>query len=166
MLSEAEKRRHRCCFTGHRHEKLAQPENEVKNWLRLQIERAVADGYTTFVTGMAMGVDIWAGQIVAEMKKDDPRLHLIAAVPWQGFSSRWHEEWKEQYKDLIAKADIVKNIGSRYSPEVFDDRNKWMVDHSCRLIAYYNGTPGGTMSTVNYAVTTAGIEVVVGGTQV
>lgn len=166
MLSEAEKRRHRCCFTGHRPEKLAQPKAEVKDWLRLQIERAVSDGYTTFVTGMAMGVDIWAGQIVAEMKKDDPRLYLIAAVPWQGFSSRWHEEWKEQYKDLITKADIVKNIASRYSPEVFDDRNKWMVDHSCRLIAYYNGAPGGTMSTVNYAVSTAGIEVVVGGTQV
>lgn len=82
MLSEAEKRKHRCCFTGHRPEKLAQSETEVKEWLRLQIERAVADGYTTFITGMAMGVDIWAGQIVAEMKKNDPRLRLIAAVPW------------------------------------------------------------------------------------
>ena len=30
-------------------------------------------------------------------------------------------------------------------------RNEWMVDHSNRVIAYYNGTPGGTRNTIEYA---------------
>ena len=30
-------------------------------------------------------------------------------------------------------------------------RNEWMVDHSGRVIAYYNGTPGGTRNTIEYA---------------
>ena len=38
-------------------------------------------------------------------------------------------------------------------------RNEWMVDHSNRVIAYYNGTPGGTRNTIEYAEK-KGIEVV------
>ena len=164
MLSEAEKRKYRCCFTGHRPGKLKQLEAEVKNWLRQQIMQAVADGYTTFITGMAMGVDIWAGQIVTELRETDPRLHLIAAVPWSGFPARWHDEWKAQYNDLLNKADIVRNIQTHYSSAVFQLRNEWMVDHSSRLIAFYNGESGGTRNTIKYAQKVGNIEIVVGGT--
>lgn len=30
-------------------------------------------------------------------------------------------------------------------------RNKWMVDHSARVIAIYNGASGGTAKTIAYA---------------
>ena len=36
MATEEEKRLHRCCFTGHRPEKLGATEEEVKAWLELQ----------------------------------------------------------------------------------------------------------------------------------
>ena len=62
MASEQEKRLHRCCFTGHRPEKLEQSEDEIREWLTEQIENAIDDGYLTFISGMAMGVDIWAGE--------------------------------------------------------------------------------------------------------
>ena len=29
--------------------------------------------------------------------------------------------------------------------------NVWMVDHSSRVIAYYNGSAGGTKNTIDYA---------------
>ena len=164
MAAEAEKRLHRCCFTGHRPEKLTQSEFEVKVWLREQIEQAVAEGYTTFITVMAMGVDIWAGQIVVELKKANPNLHLIAAVPWPGFSSRWHDDWKQQYQQLLADADLVREVKKSYSPSVFQDRNEWMVNHSHRVIAYYNGQAGGTRNTIDYAHSIEyPVELIVGG---
>ena len=61
---ENEKRLHRCCFTGHRPEKLSLSENEVKHLLEKAIDNAIADGYVTFITGMAKGTDIWAVEIV------------------------------------------------------------------------------------------------------
>ena len=42
---ENEKRLHRCCFTGHRPEKLSLSENEVKHLLEKAIDNAIADGY-------------------------------------------------------------------------------------------------------------------------
>ena len=61
MATEAEKRMHRCCFTGHRPEKLQAPEGVVTAALEKEIRQAIADGFNVFITGMARGVDICAG---------------------------------------------------------------------------------------------------------
>lgn len=162
MSTEEEKRLHRCCFTGHRSEKLSQSPEEVKQWLAIQIEAAIADGFLTFITGMGMGVDIWAGEIVLRLRESDPRLHLIAVVPWPGFSVRWNAEWKQRYNDVIRRADLVKFVRKSYESSIFTRRNTWMVDHSARVIGYYNGEDGGTKDTIEYAES-QGVEVVVGG---
>lgn len=85
---ETEKRLHRCCFTGHRPEKLSLYENEVKPLLEKAIDNAIADGYVTFITGMAKGTDIWAAEIVLEKKKHNTALHLICAIPHPGFENK------------------------------------------------------------------------------
>ena len=114
MATEEEKRRHRCCFTGHRPEKLNATEEQVKRWLEEKIDQAIADGYVTFITGCAMGVDIWAAQIVIQRKSLVPELHLIAATPWPGFARRWNEVWQKQYNELMLKADLVVNVSDHY----------------------------------------------------
>ena len=157
--NESELRLHRCCFTGHRPEKLDESPEDVQAWLEAQIDRAITDGYTTFISGCAMGVDIWAGQIVLRKKADHPGIHLIAATPWPGFSSRWNDDWRQQYTDLLRDADLVINVCTHYHNGVFQQRNEWMVDHSNRVIAYYNGAPGGTKNTIGYALSN-GVEVV------
>lgn len=150
-MTEEEKRLHRCCFSGHRPEKLNESEEEVKQWLEQQIDQAIADGYQTFISGCAMGVDIWAGQIVLKKKATNPRIHLIAATPWPRFAGRWNEEWQSQYNDLLSNADLIVNVCDHYHNGVFQQRNVWMVDHSNRVIAYFNGSPGGTRNTIEYA---------------
>ena len=93
MLMEREELRlHRCCFTGNRPEKLTGSIESVKEYLAAQIEEAISEGYTTFITGCDRGVDIWAGQIVLEKKTVHPELHLIAATPWPGFANKWSQD--------------------------------------------------------------------------
>ena len=57
MVSEAELRKHRCCFTGHRPEKLRRSEAVIRADLEHEIRNAVLKGITVFITGMARGVD-------------------------------------------------------------------------------------------------------------
>lgn len=165
MPTEEEKRLHRCCFSGHRPEKLTEQPEQIQAWLREQIEQSVAAGYTTFISGCGMGVDIWAGQIVIRMRDEEKEkagissLRLIAATPWPGFSSRWSTDWQQQYSDLLQHADLIVPVSKHYGEEVFQKRNRWMVDHSNRLIAFFNGAPGGTRDTIEYAQG-KGIEVI------
>lgn len=157
-MTEKEKRKKRCCFTGHRPQKLCQSETKIKRDLRLAIEAAIASGYSTFITGMAYGVDIWAGEIVVQLREDNPELHLIAAVPFDGFESRWSVGWKAAYRNLLENADLVRYICASYNDEAYQRRNEWMVDHSALVIAVFNGEKGGTKNTIDYAQK-QGIEV-------
>lgn len=144
-------RMHRCCFTGHRPQKLTRSEREIKDDLEAAIKQAIADGYTTFITGMAYGVDIWAGQIVVRLREQNPNLHLIAAVPFRGFEDRWSADWRRAYAELLEQADLVKYICPGYSAGAYQRRNEWMVDHASWVIAVFNGEPSGTKNTIDYA---------------
>lgn len=44
-MSEAELRMHRCCFTGHRPDKMTLGEKEIKPMLEKAIDEAIEDGY-------------------------------------------------------------------------------------------------------------------------
>ena len=124
-MTEAEKRQRRCCFTGHRPQKLRRSEREIKIELERAIRDAIANGYSTFITGMAYGVDIWAGEIVIRLREANPELHL--------------------------RADLVKTICPSYNAGAYQRRNEWMVDHSAQVIAVFNGEKSGTKNTIDYA---------------
>ena len=150
-MTEQEKCLHRCCFAGHRPEGILLSETTAKDWLRFQIQQAITDGYTTFITGMGMGVDIWAAQIVLDLREVNPSLHLIAVEPYPGFAAKWTEEWRGKYDQVIRNADLVKRMSQNYHPEAINARITWMVSHSSRLIAIYNGSKGYTGAFVDQA---------------
>lgn len=150
-MTEQELRQYRCCFTGHRPEKLGASEAVVVAGLKKEISTAMADGFQTFISGMARGVDLWAAEIVLSLRDEGAAIRLICASPYRGFEVRWSQEWQERYQQVMEKADLVRFICPRYSRDCFQRRNEWMVDHSARVIAAYNGQPGGTRNTVEYA---------------
>lgn len=149
----------RCCFTGHRPEKLDMSERTVKKLLESAIKQAVEEGFYTFITGMARGIDMWAGEIVLKLKKHNSDIHLICTPPYEGFEKRWDLSEQKLYHNILEKADYTKYICEHYSRSCFQIRNCYMVDHSKRVIAFYNGASGGTKNTIDYA-TRKGVEVI------
>ena len=151
QMTEEEKRLHRCCFTGHRPEKLAAPEWQIKRELEREIRQAIADGLDVFITGMARGVDIWAAEIVLNLRDSGMPIRLMCASPFDGFERSWNEEWQQRYRQIMASADHTLFICKGYSRSCFQIRNEWMVNHSARVIAVFNGEKGGTKNTIDYA---------------
>jgi uncharacterized phage-like protein YoqJ len=150
-MTEIDKRRHRCCFTGHRPEKLSRSAEAVKVRLEEEILKTVSEDLTVFITGMARGVDIWAAEIVLRLKDAGLPLRLICAVPYVGFELRWNPAWREKYSSVLERADFVHYTRPSYSRDCFQIRNQWMVDHSAKVIAVFNGQPSGTKNTIEYA---------------
>lgn len=151
-MSETEKRKYRVCFTGHRPEKLTRCEKSIKKDLEKEIRRAVADGVNVFITGMARGVDIWASQIVLMLRDEGYDVKLVCACPYDGFERGWSQEWQKAYREILEEADFVKYVCEGYSRACFQKRNEWMVNHSARVIAIFNGEKSGTKNTIDYAM--------------
>ena len=148
-----------CCFTGHRPEKLNITENEVKQLLRIAIRNAVNGGYTTFVSGMAMGFDIWAAEIVLEFKKTNPVLNLVCALPFSTFYRGRRKSEQEKYHNILSHSSLTHISFPFYDPRSYQSRNMWMVDNSSLVIAAFTGESGGTRNTVDYAKQ-EGLEIV------
>ena len=150
-IIKREAQEHSCCFTGHRPQKLLRPGAEIKVDLERAIQHAIYGGFVSFLTGMACGVGLWAGEIIIRLREENPALRLICAVPYPDFPARWSADWKERYARIVKEADEVEVVSLRYHPGVFQWRNEWMVNHSGLVIAVYNGRPGGTRNTIVYA---------------
>ena len=150
--------KHACAFTGHRPERLDAPEDDVKKWLEERIRKAIEDGYTDFITGMHPGVDLWAAEILLNLKNEGKAIRIIAACAFKGMEDRWDNRWKSRYNRVLKTADEVHVIASHPGRAVYTRRDEWMVDHASRLIAVFTGAPGGTKKTVDYAVK-KGLEV-------
>lgn len=73
------------CFTGHIPQKLfgynpyASGNLELLLTLRKVIEEKIENGTTTFITGMALGINMWAARIVLTLKKIEP-VHPIDCI--------------------------------------------------------------------------------------
>lgn len=143
--------RKRCCFTGHRPDKVGKNENFIKEQLRKCIKDAIQEGYLTFISGMAMGVDMWAAEIVIEEKENNPEIKLVCASPYPDFEKNRSLADRIKYQFVIENSDYIINVSDKYTRFCFQIRNMWMVDRADRVIAVYNGSRGGTHNTVEYA---------------
>jgi len=147
------------CFSGYRPGKFSYVlKNGNEAYLALRerigqaISQALADGYTGFMVGMADGFDLTAGSVLLELKDKQPEkadVNLVAVLPFEGH--RVSELWRGLHQLVLERADEVITLASKYHPRAYHDRNRYMVDHSSRLICYYDGIKGGTEYTVKYA---------------
>ena len=140
-----------CCFTGHRPEKLNISETQAKELLKNQILNCIEMGITTFISGMARGIDMWGAEIVLELKEHNKDLALVCAIPFDGFEKNWSMPERNRYNYILSKCSYKEYICSHYIPACFQIRNVWMVNRSSLVLAMYTGAAGGTKNTIKYA---------------
>ena len=146
-----------CCFTGHRPKGLPWGTNEnleeaivFKQNLENEIIKAIQKGIDTFITGMAQGVDLIAGEIIIKLKKKYT-LNLVAAIPCKEQTLNWSFKDIQRYENILKSCDKVVYVSQSYNKDCMLKRNRYMVDNSNLLIACWNGKPSGTSYTINYA---------------
>lgn len=136
--------------TGHRPDKLGgyDEQNPLRTWVRAQIHAALEDlKPEKAISGMALGVDSDFAEACVALG-----IPFIAAVPFQGQESRWPQASQERYKKLLARAaEVVYVSPPGYATWKFHARNQYMVDNCNLLLAVFDGSVGGTSSTVCYA---------------
>ena len=148
-----------CMFTGHRPQSLPFKFDEsderckkLKILLSSIIRAQIENGVTHFLSGMALGIDCYAAEIVLELRKEYPAVTLEAVIPCANQSSKWNGQQVMRYNKILAQCDNKTILQQEYTPYCMAKRNRYMVDHSDYVIAVWNGKNSGTGATVRYAV--------------
>ncbi|MDD4312311.1 MAG: SLOG family protein, partial [Eubacteriales bacterium] len=151
-----------CCFTGHRPDALPAFGNEQAEemislvyLLNRAVESAIEDGVTEFYVGGAQGFDTLAAECVLRQRETHPALSLHLALPGKNQTSGWNARDKARYASILSEATDVWYAHDLCSPESMKRRNRYLVDHTGRCVAYLRRMRGGTLYTVNYALDSA-----------
>lgn len=136
-----------CCVTGHR-DISSEKIGGVREALKQEIERAIAQGFTTFLSGFAQGADLYFAELVMEQIERHPHLRLEAAIPYANrLKSR-----DAAFQKCLQACQAVHVQQETYSTDCFMNRNRYLVSRSSRVIAVYDGREtGGTLFTMRYA---------------
>ena len=160
-------------FTGHR-----TYDGQAAAALRATVGELYARGFRTFLCGMAMGFDLAAAEAVLACRDSQtasvfspavasvsaffpephsphmpmPGLRLVAVIPFRGQESRFPAVDRERFRRVLAAADHSVTLSPSYHAGCYAVRNNYLVEHAALLVAWYDGSPGGTHYTVRRAL--------------
>ena len=126
-------------FTGHRTYRGA-----AADALRRTVGELYARGFRNFLSGMAVGFDLAAAEAVLELRERAPGVRLVAAVPFRGQEMRFSPADRERFRRVLAEADSVEVLAPAYHRGCYAVRNDFLVYNARVLVAWYDGSPGGT----------------------
>ncbi len=149
-----------CCFTGHRPDRLPWGADEsdprclaAKKAIGDALERAWRAGCRHFICGMARGADLYFAEAVLALRERRPEVLLECARPCETQADSWPEPERRRYAAILAQCNYETLVQHTYDRFCMARRNRYMVDHSARLIALYDGEPrGGTFQTLALAL--------------
>ena len=124
----------------------------MKRRISAAVEAAYEEGYRHFLCGMALGCDLYFCEAVLALREKRPGVTAEAAVPCPAQADAWAPDQRERYKRLVEACDFETLVSAKYTPYCMQRRDRYMVDHSSLLIAAFDGTPGGTRYTMQYAM--------------
>lgn len=127
-----------------------------------EIDRMRQKGRETFLTGMAQGPELWCAETVLDLKKayPDETIRLVAVIPYEEQANNWKDDYRERYYNILARADDVITLQTRYSGECMRNHSTYLVEASSHLIAVYNGSGGRTRAAVDHAIK-KGLDVII-----
>ena len=151
--------RQTCCFTGHRPDKLPWGLDEedprcaaLKRSLDREREELYRRGFRHFISGMAMGCDLYFAQSALELRERRTGVTVEGAVPCPTQASRWPPLLRRRWRDILDRCDLETVVQQNYDRWCMLRRDRYLVDRSAVILAVFDGTPGGTRYTLDYAM--------------
>lgn len=133
-------------FTGHR-----RYGGQCDDALRAVVRTLYARGLRSFWSGMAAGFDLAAAEAVLALREELPGVRLCCAVPFPAQADRYAAADRSRYARILSCADETTILAARYEPRCYLRRDEFMVERSSVVVAWYDGSKGGTRYTWEYA---------------
>ncbi len=114
-------------------------------YIKLAIKKALLQlldqGLEWVMVSGQLGVEMWAAEVVVELrKKDFPDLKLAIVTPFLEQESNWSDKNKEWYQSIIQMADYVDSVTKRKydSPSQFRLKNQFAIQKTDSLLLVYD----------------------------
>lgn len=126
----------------------------IKKVLEKRLVSFIEEGLEWVIISGQLGVELWCGEVVLNLKKKYPQIKLAVLTPFYNQEERWNETRKEQYQNVLQRADFVDTITKRNydSPSQLKLKNQFIVSKSDALLVIFDDDkPGSPSYYISYA---------------
>lgn len=85
----------------------------LKEFIKDRIIRYIENGAEWFVITGQLGIELWAGEMVLEVREEYPEANLAVLLPFTGFGENWNEANKTMFEKIIHQADYVNYTSNK-----------------------------------------------------
>ncbi len=119
----------------------------VKKVIKMSLKTYLEEGLEWVIIGGNLGVEIWAGQISIELKKEYPELRLGIIQPFHEMEKNWNEGNRQLLNELKVQADFVDSVSHKpyENPSQLKNHTLFLIQHTDgALLVYDDEYPGKT----------------------
>jgi uncharacterized phage-like protein YoqJ len=118
----------------------------IKKALEQRIRSLLDDGLEWVVISGQPGVEMWAAEVVFELKNHYQDLKLAVLTPFLDQESRWKESLQENYHDMLANADFVDSVSRKpyENPQQLRTKNHFLVQKSDAILLLFDEEKDGS----------------------
>lgn len=112
----------------------------IQGVLKRRLIALIEEGLEWVVIGGQLGVELWTGEVVNELKDEFPNLKLAVLTPFQNQDDRWKEATQEYYQSVLANADFVESVSKRpyENPGQLQAHNQFIIEKTDGLLLFYD----------------------------
>lgn len=117
----------------------------IKKVLKRELTDYLNSGTEWVLVSGNLGTEMWAAEVVAELKKEYPEVKLAIIYPFQNFGENWNEKNKAALAKIEQLADYSNSVSHLpyQSPAQLKMHTRFLLEHSgAALMVYDKEYPG------------------------
>ena len=136
-----------CCFISNYSQDLQFEFEEINQYykvLKVKFKRLITFliedlSVTNFISGMDLGLEQYAAEIVLDFKKIYPKIVLEGVLPFETQALKWTEFQRNGYYSIMKRCDKETLMQYHYTLDCMWKRDRYMINKSKFVIIAYNG---------------------------
>lgn len=112
----------------------------IKTAIQDKLSQLAEEGLEWILVSGQQGVEVWAAEIVVELKKQGFPLKLSLTPPFEEFASRMKPEKQAEFQELILAADFYQPLtkGGYQGAWQFQERDKFLLRNTDGALIIYD----------------------------
>lgn len=110
----------------------------LKQLLTDKIKHKVEEGAEWFIISGQLGVELWCGEIVNDLKSEYPEIKLAVMPPYAQMTNQWNELNQDLYSRVVAQADFIQPTSQKTyeSPSQLQNNQMFLIQNTdnCLLV--------------------------------
>lgn len=111
---------------------------KIKKAMMRQFRRLYSKkGVRRFYIGGALGVNLWAGELLLKLKEEPgyEDMELIVVLPFPGHDTKWDIRSRKRLEHLVQNSKEHLTVGTGDCRESYIALNRYLIDHADYLVA-------------------------------